>query len=214
MRRRLSLTLLLLAGLFVPISARAFVVPAPAAPREIVHAGERMQTALPVLPAGLAEVELFLAPDDGSGRLIRLTAESDARSNTLRWRMPEVAAASGRLVLRAGGADRELESAPSERFAIAHAPASEAARLREGRSGYGWSLLPATGAARAITAPPGAAGFELGGRGTVATLDSRAPVARSPERISSRFEASVLPTSEIRCRSPRSNAPAFVPMRA
>ncbi len=57
-------------------------IPAVAAPGA-VREGERYETALPELPAGVDECELFLLPDDGSGRMIQLTPERELEDRML-----------------------------------------------------------------------------------------------------------------------------------
>lgn len=86
-----------------PAWAASFAPPLP--PAGATPPGAVVVTALPELPAGAYEFELFLVPDAGAP--IRVSAELPAGAREVHWRMPAVAARGARLVLRAGGEHAE-----------------------------------------------------------------------------------------------------------
>ncbi len=92
-------------------------IPAPSPPTGVVVAGAELSTVLGPLPAGIHEVELYLATDGGE-RFLRVSSETEARSGQIHWRMPRIHAHSARLILRAGSEHGEWESAPSAEFAV------------------------------------------------------------------------------------------------
>jgi hypothetical protein len=182
-------------------------------PPASVRAGAEYETAVPDLPAGVEEFELFLVPDDGSGRALRLTAEREAGDGPLRWRMPRVAASRARLVLRAGGRFGETESEASAPFAIEAPHAIERSELLRGADELAWHFGGDGPAEPAALLPPGAPALAAARPGIVAVEPSRDAGPAAPEPAA--FEPLV--TSPHRMDLPgapsRSRRPAFVPLR-
>ena len=143
-RSALAVALLATALLAAPAAA-AVRLPAPDPPAHAIRTGELVVTALPELPEGADEVELYLVPESGAPR-IRVSPERDAAEGRIVWRMPALSARRARLVLRAGGANAEGEPRASAAFDAAPPGEGELARALAGRSEAGF-VLPAGGAA-------------------------------------------------------------------
>lgn len=208
-----------LATLLVVLALAAFPGPAPAAPfappvppAGATPAGAFVVTALPELPAGAYEFELFLVPDAGAP--IQVSAELPAGAREVRWRMPAVAARGARLVLRAGGEGREWESAPSARFALAPLPAGEHARLLRGESEAGERLESSAGAAGAgLRAAPRAPALSASATPACVAESSPAPLAAPAESAQARPEARRREPRPAASHRTRSTTPAFTPLR-
>ena len=203
---------LALAGLLLAATAwSAPRIPA-VAPPAVARPGAEYETALPALPAGVEECELFLLPEDGSGRAIRLTAEREAGEGPLRWRMPRIGAARARLVLRAGGRFGESESEISASFAIEAAAASGRAEVLRGAGELAWHFGE-DAAAPAALLPPGATSLAAAARSVIAVEPSRDAGPGEPGPAA--FEPAVSPP--FRMDPPgqpsRTRRPAFVPQR-
>ena len=214
-----SLRFLLMAGM---LAAAAVAVPAVAsaapiipavAPPPLARIGETYVTQLPGLPAGVEECELFLLPDDGSGRMIQLTPEREADEGPLRWRMPRVRAKSARLVLRAGGRFGETESAPSAPFEIAAEAPPERAEILRGEDELAWHFGGPDHTGDASLQSPGGATIGAAHNLSFAAEPPRGPVAELPARIHSVAGVAIAAVGLDGSAPLRSRRPAFVPMR-
>jgi hypothetical protein len=206
-------TLLALLAL-VAGSSRALAAPfaPPAPPAGVVQPGAMVVTALPPLPAGAREFELFLLPD--SGTPIRVSAELPAGAREVRWRMPAVAAGHARLVLRAGGEHFELESAPSASFALARLPADELLRVLRGRSEAGARIESCAGAAATgLSAAANAPSLSPGSSLAYVAERSPAPIPAPGESAVARMDAATRDARPANTLHARSNTPAFTPLR-
>jgi hypothetical protein len=210
--RLLSPALLALGLLLAPTVLAAPRIPAVAAP-PLVRVGERYETALPDLPEGADECELFLLPEDGSGRMIQLTPEREVEDGPLRWRMPRVHATRARLVLRAGGRFGETESPPSAAFAIVTPRPPGRAEVLRGRGELAWHFGdPAAARPAALRAPAGAA-FGLARPSPSAAPPPHGPAAELPARARP-ADGAVAVASDPDPSAPHpSRRPAFVPLR-
>lgn len=132
MRTSLFILLALCATLIAPVVTHAASLPAPAPPRDGVHPGDLVVTAIPVLPAGAREFELLLLPDDG--RAIAVSPELPAGVRSVTWRMPRTFSGRARLALRVGTAHDERETAPSEAFSLAPLAPADFLLLVSGRA--------------------------------------------------------------------------------
>jgi hypothetical protein len=166
---RPQLPALLLPGLLTATLAWSAPRVAPVAPPAATAAGEICVTNLPELPPGTDEVELFLVPEDGSGRALQVTPERRVTGEPLRWRMPRIAASHARLVLRAGGRWGESESEPSARFEVHPAASPGLAEVLRGRDELAWQFGERDGEAAA-----------LGSNGAT-TIGERGPLALAAE---------------------------------
>lgn len=205
--------LIVLAGMLVAAVASSAPVVPPVEPPPLVRIGGTYVTRIPDLPAGVDECELFLLPDDGSGRMIQLTPEREADEGPLRWRMPRVRAKSARLVLRAGGRFGETESAPSAPFAIEADAPLEHAELLRGEDELAWHFGDSDHAGPASLAPPGAATIGSAQRVSYAAKPPRGPMAELPARANSATGVATATAGTGGSTPLRSRRPAFVPMR-
>ena len=87
-----------------------------ASPRGEVRGGERIEVRWRELPATVHEVELELSLD--GGRWLRVSPELEPREHRFAWRVPQMAATSARLRLRAGGEQWERVLAVGDPFRI------------------------------------------------------------------------------------------------
>jgi len=195
---------------------RHAVGPAPAIPAVVapaaVRPGARYETALPEFPAGVDECELFLLPDDGSGRMIQLTPEREIEEGPLRWTMPRVHATSARLVLRAGGRFGETEAPPSAPFAIEPGAAPGRAEVLRGEAEIAWHFGAGTSAPAACMT---AGGTRIGIAAPLlpAAVASDGPAAEPPARTATAWSvADADPPPDPSAPHP-SRRPAFVPLR-
>jgi hypothetical protein len=205
--------IVVLAGLLLAAAAWSAPRIDPLVPPSTVRAGCEYETLVPALPAGVEEFELFLLPEDGSGRAIRLTPEREAADGPLRWRMPRIEAARARLVLRAGGRFGETESEPSALFAIEPAGSRELAEILRGEDELTWHFGEGDGAGDARLLPPGATTLGNLARALVAVAPTRgagiAPPA-SVARVTGGAIASFHPAPPAPAGSRR---PSYVPQR-
>lgn len=171
--------------------ASAATLPAPNAPVRALAAGEEVVTPVPPLPAGIEELELLLVPERGPA--VRVSRELPAGTTAIRWRVPAIASRSARLVLRAGGEAREIESAPSAAFALAPLPAAELDRARRGRSDAGHALASLAGAVRP--------------RSLRAPDDAIAPARTLAHAVESSAPALFLPRATTRAFAPAAGDP-------
>lgn len=186
-------------------------IPAVAAPGA-VREGERYETALPELPAGVDECELFLLPDDGSGRMIQLTPERELEEGPLRWTMPRVHAKSARLVLRAGGRFGETEAPPSAPMAIEPEAAPARTEVLRGEAEIAWHFGAGV-AAPAASLAAGATRLEFAVPARLTAVASDGPAAEPPARTRD-GEAGVAQRGSPDPSAPHpSRRPAFVPLR-
>lgn len=213
---RIPPLLLVLLGLLAPAVAAAAravpQVPAVRAPASVRVGGEYV-TELPDLPAGVDECELFLLPDDGSGRMIQLTPEREAVEGPLRWRMPRVAAARARLVLRAGGRFGETESPPSAPFAVEPSGSPALAELLRAEGELAWHFGTHASPGPTLAVPAGAATLASAARIAVAVEPSRdggVPPPALSASVSGGSGWTALPAPSL---PPASRRPAFVPLR-
>lgn len=208
------LAAVLLALALVALAAPALAAPfaAPAAPAGPVAPGALVVTALPELPAGSYEFELFLLPEGGVP--IRVSAELPAGTREVRWRMPAVAARRARLVLRAGSEDAERESAPSAAFVLAQLPEGELSRLRRGQSEAGARVQSSAGAAASgIAEAPGAPSLSAATTPDSDADPAPAPLAAPGESVTGFGSARTVRARPAPAHEPRSNTPARTPLR-
>lgn len=204
---------LAIAGLLLAATAwSAPRIPA-VSPPSVARAGERYETVLPELPAGIEECELLLLPEDGSGRAIRLTAEHEVGDGPLRWRMPRIAATRARLVLRAGGRFGETESAPSAPFAVESQGERDRAEVLRGEEELDWHFGDDDAPAPSAWLPPGAACLAEAVQTAVAIPPTRDSFVRAPGPTA--FETAVSAPQRLETPEPpaRTRRPAFVPLR-
>lgn len=186
-------------------------IPAVAAPGA-VREGGRYETALPEFPTGVDECELFLLPDDGSGRMIQLTPEREAEEGPLRWTMPRVHATSARLVLRAGGRFGETEAPPSEPFAIESGAAPARAELLRGEAEIAWHF-GAGSAAPAASLSAGETSIGFAAPVILTAVSSDGPAAEPPARARDGEPGITRHASPDPSAPHPSRRPAFVPLR-
>lgn len=198
---------LLLAG----VATSAPRIPAVTAPAS-VRVGEEIVTALPDLPAGVDECELFVVLEDGSNRAIRVSPEHEADEGPIRWRMPRVPAGPARLVLRAGGRFGETESAPSAVFAI-ESPAAERTELLRGATELAWHFGEETAGEPAALVPPGATTLAAATDAIVATHPQRDVDPDAPAPTSFTLTASETARTSTPGAPSRTRRPTFVPLR-
>lgn len=204
---------LLLAGLLLAAFAQAAPrIPAVAAPA-LVRVGERYETALPDLPEDARECELFLLPEDGSGRMIQLTPEREVEEGPLTWRMPRVHATRARLVLRAGGRFGEAESPPSEPFTVVTPRPPSRAEVLRGRAQLAWHFGEPASSGPASLRPPGSAAFGIARRSPPAAPPPHAPAAELPARTRHASALLALAAGPDPSAPHPSRRPAFVPLR-
>lgn len=210
---RIPMLPLLLAGLpWAALAQSAARIPAVDAPA-VVRVGERYVTAIPALPEGVHECELFLLPEDGSGRMIQLTPEREVDEGPLAWRMPPVHATRARLVLRAGGRREERESEPSAPFAIEAPRRAERHEVLRGDGELAWHFGEREAAGPASLLPPGATSLAIACRASLAAVPAHGPAAELPARARHR-DAVAAATAEPDPSAPHpSHRPAFVPLR-
>jgi len=183
------------------------------APPASARVGERYETAVPELPAGVDECELFLLPDNGSGRMIQLTPERELEDAPLRWTMPPVRATRARLVLRAGGRFHESESAPSAYFAVEAALPPGRAEVVRGEAELAWHFGGDEAPEPVAFGPPGGAALGVARVVTLAAVAPEGPAAEPPARPREGDSSpAALATSDPSAPHP-SRRPAFVPLR-
>ncbi len=195
---------------------RHAIGPAPAIPAVTapgaVREGGRYETALPEFPAGVDECELFLLPDDGSGRMIQLTPEREVEDGPLRWTMPRVRATSARLVLRAGGRFGETEAPPSAPFAIEAGDPPGRAEVLRGEAEIAWHFGADVSAPTANLAA-GATSIGFAVPASLTAVASDGPAAEPPARARG-GEAGLTPRGSPDPSMPHpSRRPAFLPLR-
>jgi hypothetical protein len=210
---RIPMLALLLAGLpWATLAQSAARIPAVDAPT-VVRVGERYATAIPELPEGVHECELFLLPEDGSGRMIQLTPEREVDEGPLTWRMPPVHATRARLVLRAGGRREERESEPSAPFAIEAPRQAERHEVLRGEGELAWHFGEREAAGPASLLPPGATSLEIACRASFAAVPAHGQGAEPPVRTRHRDEVAAA-SAEANPSAPHpSRRPFFVPLR-
>ena len=205
--------LLLLAGLLAASVASAAPIVPPVEPPSVVRVGATYVTWFADLPAGVEECELFLLPDDGSGRMIQLTPEREADEGPLRWRMPRVSATRARLVLRVGGEFGETESAPSAPFAIETPGAHDLAEVLRGEDELAWQFGHGAAADDALRLPEGAASLDVAVRVPIALDPGRDAGVAPPPRAADVAGPRQSPLQKAPAAPPTSRRPAFVPLR-
>lgn len=205
--------LIVLAGLLVAAVASSAPLVPPVEPPPLVRIGATYVTAIPNLPAGVEECELFLLPEDGSGRMIQLTPEREADEGPLRWRMPRVSATRARLVLRAGGEFGETESAPSAPFAIEAHGARDLAEVLRGEDELVWHFGDGPAADDALRLPAGTAKLDVATRTPVAIDPSRDAGVEPPSRSADVAGSPQSPPPSAPPAPRTSRRPAFVPLR-
>jgi hypothetical protein len=204
---------LVLAGVLQASLAWGAPALAPVAPPAAAKAGEWYVTELPALPPGTEEVELYLMPDDGSGRMLQLTPERDALEGPLRWRMPRTPATRARLVLRAGGPWGERESEPSAGFPVEREPRTDLSDVLRAREELAWQFGDDAGPSGSRLAPPGATALQPAAHRATLAAPTRGPGAEAPAPA----RVGDGPVALLHLRDPgqpdRGRRPAFVPLR-
>ena len=199
---------------WMALPALAGPLPVPPAPAGEVRPDQEVVTELSSLPAGAREFELFLLPEDGTRRLIRLSAECDVREQGVLWRMPKIEARTARLVLRVGRQEAEWESEPSAAFAVAPLGGQELARVREGRSEAGYPMK-ATPLRRTSTFgdAPRRAEISAGGELAGGAETSSAPLVGTPRSAHVARATTCEHGAEFTAPTTSAPAPAFIPLR-
>lgn len=187
-------------------------IPAVEAPAR-ARPGGRYETTIPALPASVDECELFLLPDDGSGRMIQLTPEGEADEGPLRWTMPAVRATRARLVLRAGGRFREGESPPSAWFPVEAAPAPDRAEVLRGEHELAWHFGRDEAPGPAAFVPPGSAALGIARVTVLAAVAPETPAAELPARSRDGSSSAAVRMEPDPSAPHPSRRPAFVPLR-
>lgn len=123
LRRWFLCAVALCAGLSARADVRA-VLHAPA-DGEVLRGGSRATVAwsAPALPAFVEEWEAFLSVDGGDYYGYRITPHLDADRREFTFEVPNVEAASARILIRAGNEHREIELDTAHTFAIERDPA-------------------------------------------------------------------------------------------
>jgi hypothetical protein len=117
-----------------------------------LRAGEAVELRWTGLPPGTEELEILLSLDDGRSYPLRVTAELEPCAGGFRWRVPNLAAARARLLLRYGERHRESNAGPTAPFRIVADPGAPETvfRYHEGAWWQRWepAAAPAEGALR------------------------------------------------------------------
>lgn len=181
-------------------------------PPDRVRAGGWYETAIPKLPVAVEELELFLLPEDGSGRLLRLTPEREVHEGVLRWRMPRIRARSARLVLRAGGRFGETESEPSAAFTVVDPVAHRPAEVLRGTDELTWHFGEPAAGAPALSSP-GEPTVQAASR-ACGSAEGQEDSLAGPSAAGSPVWAAIEPeTPPLRVAPGLSRRPPRVPMR-
>ncbi|MBI5710425.1 MAG: hypothetical protein HZC42_09010 [Candidatus Eisenbacteria bacterium] len=195
-----------------PAAARAAESPL-ACPGAELRAGQLVELRWSALPRDAEEMEILLSVDGGRHFAVRISPELDPREGRFLWRVPNLPAASARLVIRIGRGPAEVATEPTAPFRIL-GDATAPRDLDQVHEGPWWS---GAGAGGRDAAPDelSAAGASLTGGGRAAE-PLEAPQRPQADAVrGARIDASPVarPDATFPHTPRRSSAPLFFPLR-
>jgi hypothetical protein len=174
-----------------------------------VVAGQVVELSWDGLPVGCEEAEVVLSLDGGRTFHVRVTPELEGRTDSFRWRVPDLPTEQAQLLLRIGGEAGERVGAFSRSFRILHAPdpGAESPCFQEGDA---WTGMARSGRVGMIL-DPGAPGFVETLEG--APGEAPAPGFAVPRQPPARALPPGDPPPAPPSGPPGASAPARVPLR-